>query len=323
MAEYENLKTTFNPKGFNPDKWASAAAYAGMKYVVFTTKHHDGFCMFHSQFTDYKITDPACPFSTNPKANIAKEIFDAFRQQGLWAGAYFSKPDWHHPDYWSPYYPPRDRNVNYEPEANPEKWERFTQFTHNQIFELLTNYGKIDILWLENSGAKYAVITTKHHDGVALWDSKSANLNVVDKSPAQRDLIVPFAKAIRNQGLKPGFYYSLLDWSHPDYPNFTRDKKRYEQDSVRWQRFVDFNFAQLAELSEYHPDLYWFDGDWEQTAQQWKAKEIRDFVLGKTPTTIINSRLQGYGDYATPEQGVPISRPQAEYWELCLTMNNS
>ncbi len=149
VAEYENLKTTFNPKGFKPEKWASAAAYAGMKYVVFTTKHHDGFCMFDSQYTDYKITDPACPFSENPKANIAKEIFDAFRQQGLWAGAYFSKPDWHHPDYWSPYYPPRDRNVNYEPEANPEKWESFTQFTHNQILELLTNYGKIDILWLD------------------------------------------------------------------------------------------------------------------------------------------------------------------------------
>ncbi len=149
VKEYEQLKNTFNPVKFDPEKWAEAAKYAGMKYMVFTTKHHDGFSMFDSKYTDYKITDKGSPFSSNPKANITKEIFNAFRDQGLWAGAYFSKPDWHHPDYWDPYFPPRDRNVNYEPEANPEKWEQFTNFTHNQILELLTDYGKVDILWLD------------------------------------------------------------------------------------------------------------------------------------------------------------------------------
>lgn len=147
--EYEDLKKTFNPVDFDPDKWALAAKNAGMKYVVFTTKHHDGFSMFDSKYTDYKVTDPECAFSSNPKSNIAKEIFDAFRKQGLWAGAYFSKPDWHSDYYWDPYYAPRDRNVNYEPEANPEKWEKFIDFTHNQILELMTDYGKIDILWLD------------------------------------------------------------------------------------------------------------------------------------------------------------------------------
>lgn len=176
---------------------------------------------------------------------------------------------------------------------------------------------------IKESGAKYTVITTKHHDGVALWDSKAGDLNVVDKSAAEKDLLKPFVKAVRKEGLKLGFYYSLLDWSHPDYPNFTREQKRYEKDSVRWNRFVDFNFAQLEELNEYHPDLWWFDGDWEQSAESWRAKEVRQVLLEKTPTTIINSRLQGYGDYATPEQGVPISPPQNEYWELCMTMNNS
>ena len=149
VNEYEGLKKTFNPINFDPDKWALAAKDAGMKYVVFTTKHHDGFSMFDSKYTDYKVTDPECPFSSNPKSNIAKEIFDAFRKQGLWAGAYFSKPDWHSEYYWDPYYPPRDRNVNYEPEANPDKWEKFIEFTHNQILELMTDYGKIDILWLD------------------------------------------------------------------------------------------------------------------------------------------------------------------------------
>ena len=152
--EYENLKKTFNPVQFNPEKWAKAAKNAGMKYVVFTTKHHDGFSMFDSKYTDYKITDSETPFSTHPKANVTKEIFNAFRGEGLWAGAYFSKPDWHHENYWDPYFPPFDRNVNYDPLRFPEKWEKYVQFTHNQILELLTDYGKIDILWLDGGWVK-------------------------------------------------------------------------------------------------------------------------------------------------------------------------
>jgi alpha-L-fucosidase len=147
--EYENLKLSFNPVSFEPERWAEAAQKAGMKYVVFTTKHHDGFSMFDSKFTNYKVTDPECPFHVNPKANITKEIFDAFRAKGLWAGAYFSKPDWHSEYYWDPYFPPLDRNVNYDPHLYPEKWEKFVEFTHNQIMELMTDYGKVDILWLD------------------------------------------------------------------------------------------------------------------------------------------------------------------------------
>jgi alpha-L-fucosidase len=147
--EYENLKLSFNPVNFEPEKWAAAAKNAGMKYVVFTTKHHDGFCMFDSKYTDYKITSKESPFSVNRRANVTKEIFDAFRAEGLWAGAYFSKPDWHNEFYWDPKFPPFDRNVNYDPEIYPENWEKFVEFTHNQIMELMTDYGKIDILWLD------------------------------------------------------------------------------------------------------------------------------------------------------------------------------
>jgi alpha-L-fucosidase len=149
VKDYENLQTTFNPTQFDPDKWAAAAKNAGMKYVVFTTKHHDGFCMFDTKYTDYKITGQACPFNSNPKSNVTKEIFESFRNEGLWAGAYFSKPDWHCDSYWDPYFPPMDRNVNYDPEAYPEKWEKYVDFTHNQIMELCTNYGDLDILWLD------------------------------------------------------------------------------------------------------------------------------------------------------------------------------
>ncbi len=147
--EYEELQKTFNPVKFDPDKWAHAAKDAGMKYVVFTTKHHDGFSMFDSKYTDYKITSSNTPFSSHPKANIAKEIFNSFRNEGLWAGAYFSKPDWNVKSYWDPKYPPKDRNVNYSPVENPEKWNEYVEFTHNQIMELMTDYGKMDILWLD------------------------------------------------------------------------------------------------------------------------------------------------------------------------------
>nr|WP_262901430.1 alpha-L-fucosidase [Flavihumibacter profundi] len=146
---YENLQTSFNPTRFNPEKWAAAAKDAGMKYVVLTTKHHDGFCMFDTKETDYKITDEKTPFSKNPRSNIALEVFNAFRKDGFMIGAYFSKPDWHVPTYWWPYFPPKDRNVNYDPKKYPEKWTAFKQFTHNQIRELMTGYGKVDILWLD------------------------------------------------------------------------------------------------------------------------------------------------------------------------------
>ncbi len=146
---YENLKNTFNPFKFNPGSWAAAAKEAGMRYIVFTTKHHDGFCMFDTRETDYKITDRGCPFSSNPRSNVTKEIFNAFRQQGFGIGAYFSKPDWHSPDYWWPYFPPFNRNVNYSIKKYPQKWEAFKAFTFNQIKELMSDYGRVDILWLD------------------------------------------------------------------------------------------------------------------------------------------------------------------------------
>ncbi|HEV2354862.1 MAG TPA: family 20 glycosylhydrolase, partial [Puia sp.] len=149
VRAYQHLQTTFNPTRFNPAKWAAAAKAAGMKYVVFTTKHHDGFCMFDTKQTDYKITSPNCPFSKNPRANVTKEIFNAFRKDGFMTGAYFSKPDWHSPDYWWPYFPPKDRNVNYDPVKYPERWSAFKKYTYDQIEELMTGYGRMDLLWLD------------------------------------------------------------------------------------------------------------------------------------------------------------------------------
>jgi alpha-L-fucosidase len=169
---YESLQNTFNPKNFNPDKWAAAAKDAGMKYVVFTTKHHDGFCMFDTKQTDYKITSSNTPFSANTKANIAKEIFAAFRKQNIATGAYFSKPDWHVDNYWWPYFPPKDRNVNYDPKKYPQRWNAFKAFTYNQIKELMSEYGKMDILWLDGGWVrpKYTIDTAVEWQRTITYD---------------------------------------------------------------------------------------------------------------------------------------------------------
>jgi alpha-L-fucosidase len=169
---YEGLQNTLNPVKFNPEKWASAARSAGMKYMVFTTKHHDGFAMFDTKFSDYKITSPNTPFHTNPRANIAKEVFDAFRKEGLWVGAYFSKPDWHSPYYWDPYFPPMDRNPNYDLEKYPEKWDKFREFTTHQIEELVRDYGKMDLLWLDGGQVQPA------SPGSGLWKGKVINQDI-------------------------------------------------------------------------------------------------------------------------------------------------
>jgi alpha-L-fucosidase len=214
---------------------------------------------------------------------------------------------------------------------------------------------------IKESGAQYAVITTQHHDGVALWNTQQLTpntpwslsaseplklqkpslwnaklpLSVVAQSPAKGDVIAPFAVALREEGLKFGAYYSLLDWSHNDYPGFFKDQGRYKvaEDTVRWQRFLRFMHAQIGELSsQFQPDLFWFDGDWEHSNAEWNAPKIRKEILAANPNAIMNGRLQGYGDYATPEQNMPISRPMrvgldgkahSTLWELCMTSNDN
>lgn len=212
-----------------------------------------------------------------------------------------------------------------------ESWSFFNQYiSYEDYMKQLSGFtasGYNPGEWaklITGSGAGYAVLTTKHHDGVALWDTKCSDLNVVSQTPAGRDLILPFVKELKKNNLKVGLYYSLLDWSHPDYPNQTRTVKRYTDDSLRWAKFVKFNFCQLEELSKnYKPDLIWFDGDWEQSAEAWKAKELSEKLRDWNKNIILNSRIQGYGDYSTPEQGLPVARPESRYWELCMTMNDS
>ncbi|WP_291595896.1 alpha-L-fucosidase [Bacteroides sp.] len=144
---WNGLSQQFNPVHFNPTQWADIMKQAGMKYMVFTTKHHDGFCMFDSKYTNFSIAQG--PFKGNPKADVTRYVFEAFRKAGFMTGAYFSKPDWHNQDYWWDYFATPNRNVNYKIERHPEKWENFKTFAYNQIEELMSGYGPIDILWLD------------------------------------------------------------------------------------------------------------------------------------------------------------------------------
>ncbi|MGB8354800.1 MAG: alpha-L-fucosidase [Chthoniobacteraceae bacterium] len=191
----------------------------------------------------------------------------------------------------------------------------------------------------EEAGAKYAVLTTKHHDGFALWPTKFNKLNSVEGAPAGRDLVGPYCEALRAHGLKVGLYFSHLDWSHPDYASIMPRRPRAPHHAARhsnpfgypqgaenpeaWERFLAFHRGQLKELcTEYAPDLLWFDGDWERDADQWRFEELRRQLHTWAPGVILNSRMGGHGDYGTPEQAIPIARPEGA-WEFCVTLNDS
>lgn len=179
---------------------------------------------------------------------------------------------------------------------------------------------------IKESGARYAVITTKHHDGVAMYDTKQGNLSIVKSTPAKRDMVKPLFEELRKRNIKCGAYYSLIDWSDTRYPGFIKDSSRYQvaNDYDRWNKFRSFFQAQIKEISAmYNPDLWWFDGDWEHSAEEWESEKVRHLILSGNPNSIINGRLQGYGDYATPEQNFPVSRPPANWWELCMTINDN
>lgn len=194
--------------------------------------------------------------------------------------------------------------------------------------------------WAElftRAGARYAVLTARHHDGVALWDTAHGDLDVVRHTPAGRDLIGPYAAALREQGLKVGLYYSHSDWSHPDYASvrsqgaahwvnesrFVAPPDGAPEDPAAWARYLAYRDAQVGELVDrYRPDLLWFDGEWERAEQQWGLPALSARILAANPDTVLNARMMSYGDYATPEQGLPMRAPDGP-WELCLTVNDS
>ena len=143
--KYDQYFKHFNPDLYDPREWARRAKAAGMKYVVLTTKHHEGFCLFDSQYTDYKATNT--PYGKD----LVREYVDAFRAEGLHIGFYYSLIDWHHPDFPIDVIHPRRDDENAEELNKGRDMKLYAEYMRNQVTELLTNYGKIDILWFDFS----------------------------------------------------------------------------------------------------------------------------------------------------------------------------
>lgn len=160
--DYQKYFDNFNPDLYNPREWAKMAKAAGMKYAVITTKHHEGFCLFDSKYTDYKSINTACG------KDLLKEWVEAFRAEGLKIGFYYSLIDWHHPDFTvDRNHPQRTDDQAKLAELNKNRdMNKYREYLHNQVRELLTNYGKVDLLWLDFS---YPGENGKGHND---WDSE-------------------------------------------------------------------------------------------------------------------------------------------------------
>ncbi|MBK7713026.1 MAG: alpha-L-fucosidase [Bacteroidales bacterium] len=161
--QYQKYFETFNPDMYDPHEWAKMAKAAGMKYVVLTAKHHEGFCLFDSKFTDYKATNT--PYGKD----LIKEYVEAFRAEGLKVGFYYSLIDWHHPDYTiDSNHPLRQQSDSAYARLNKGRdMSKYREYLKNQVTELLTNYGEISIIWFDFS------FTGKNGKGRKDWDSEN------------------------------------------------------------------------------------------------------------------------------------------------------
>ena len=191
---------------------------------------------------------------------------------------------------------------------------------------------------IKSSGAGYVCFTTRHHDGFSMWDTAQTDYDIVDATPYKQDIVKALSDECARQDIRLHLYYSLIDWSDPRYRTVYPEGMKKEdclndiygspagkeEEPQKWQEFLEFNNHQLKELmSNYGTvDLLWFDGDWERSAAQWKMPEFREYLHTLNPNVVLNSRMQGYGDYETPEQGIPLYGPKGE-WEFCTTINDS
>ena len=191
---------------------------------------------------------------------------------------------------------------------------------------------------IKSSGAGYVCFTTRHHEGFSMWDTAQTDYDIVDATPYKQDIVKALSDECARQDIRLHLYYSLIDWSDPRYRTVYPEGMKKEdclndiygspagkeEEPEKWQEFLEFNNHQLKELmSNYGTvDLLWFDGDWERSAAQWKMPEFREYLHTLNPNVVLNSRMQGYGDYETPEQGIPLYGPKGE-WEFCTTINDS
>ena len=205
---YWGLCNALNPTDFDPQQWADIMKDAGIRYMIFTTKHHDGFCMYDSKYTPFSIAQ-AGPFATDERRDVARHVFDTFRKDGFMVGAYFSKPDWHCKWFWNPYYATPNRMQNYKREQHPDWWENYQQFTSNQMNELMADYGPFDIFWLDGGWIEgdevgldsvLAVARDKYSPGMLAVDrvikGKNENYQTPERSVPDRQIDHPWESCI-------------------------------------------------------------------------------------------------------------------------------
>jgi len=193
----------------------------------------------------------------------------------------------------------------------------------------------------KNAGMKYIVITSKHHDGFCLWNSKVSNYDIMDATPFKRDILKELSAACKRQGIRLCFYHSIMDWHHPDaqgtfYPNYN-DGGRSNPNFGRYAE--NYMKPQLKELiTNYGPlGVLWFDGEWIPEWTEEQGKDLYKYVMGLQPNIIINNRvgkgrkgMEGFsegdesaGDFGTPEQQIPPKGLPGVDWETCMTMNDT
>ncbi len=210
MDWYFGLAEEFRPVKFDATQWASACADAGMRYMIFTTKHHDGFCMWDTHETNFSIARHA--FKDDARRDVLRHVLDAFREKNFTVGTYFSKPDWHSQLYWWDTYGKKGRNVNYPIKQHPQRWQQFVKYTHRQIEELMSNYGKVDILWLdggwvtkENRGQDIdmpgmAAMARSHQPGLIIVDrtihGPYENYQTPERTVPEQQLTFPWESCI-------------------------------------------------------------------------------------------------------------------------------
>ena len=186
----------------------------------------------------------------------------------------------------------------------------------------------------KDAGMRYVTITTKHHDGFALFDSKLTGF-CVRATPFRRDIMREMADACRRQGLRMCWYHSIMDWHHPDYlPRRDWEAETRPVDGARYARFVRYLHGQVTELLTNYGDVgvMWFDGNWEETWTHEMGKTLYERCRTLQPSVIVNNRVEGWspapitdhlGDFRTPEQEVPATGWPGVDWESCITMNRN
>ncbi len=187
-------------------------------------------------------------------------------------------------------------------------------------------------LWAKtahDAGMKYLVITSKHHDGFCMFDTKATSYNVVEATPWHKDPLKALSAACRKYGVKFSVYYSIMDWHSPYQAAADPDPEHPTYNPTHFKpgekgAYIDYMKTQLKELvTQYHPAVIWFDGGWMNGWTEKDGQEIYDYLRKLDPTLIINNRVGGAGDYETPEQQIPPNGIPGHDWETCMTINNN